>query len=303
MKATLPLHRAFFLSLLAAGCVVLAAVDGSAQEAGAAGELPAPIEDLQGGLHLGADDVVAILSARSLMLTQIEVSRIEEAKQAARDAALEYGTFAALTEGSDRSTALALGDLQLGAILYFSQASWTFWLNGEAVTPRSVPPGVQVLRVAPASVELAWTPDMNRPDQVRRLTLAPGQTYLVASGQVVETAEVATDTPEADAPADGEGGEGGAPASQGGASEAAAGTAQSNAVPADLALSPDQVDRLSELQQALSIVSGNAAAVGMTEEELQQLQSSLAASGDAGSLTPAQQEQLNRIQQATGAAQ
>ena len=41
----------------------------------------------------------------------------------------------------------------------------------------------------------------------------------------------------------------------------------------------------------------------MTEDELQQLQSSLAASGDAGSLTPAQQEQLNRIQQATGAAQ
>lgn len=300
MKAVQPLRPALSCFLLVAGLVVLAATRGSAQEAGAAAEPLAPIEDLQGGLHLSADDVVAILSARSLMLTPIEVSRIEEAKQAARDAALEYGTFAALTEGSDRSAVLPLGDLQLGAILYFSQASWTFWLNGEAVTPQSVPPGVQVLRVAPARVELAWTPDANRPDQVRRLALAPGQTYLVASGQVVESAEVRTETPGTDAPADGEGG---AAIPEGSAAEAAAGAAQTNAAPGDLALSPDQVDRLSELQQALSIVSGNAAAVGMTEDELQQLQSSLAASGDAGSLTPAQQEQLNRIQQATGAAQ
>ncbi|MDA0221443.1 MAG: hypothetical protein O3B22_18020, partial [Proteobacteria bacterium] len=193
MTLALPLQRCLPLF---AGLLMLAAAQAGAQESGESDALPAPIEDLQGGLHLSADDVVAILSARSLMLTAVEVSRIEEAKQAARDAALEYGTFAALTEGSGRSAALPLGDLQLGAILYFSQASWTFWLNGEAVTPRSVPPGVQVLRVAPARVELAWTPHTNRPDQVRRLTLAPGQTYLVASGQVVETAAVATDTPE-----------------------------------------------------------------------------------------------------------
>ena len=118
--------------------LMLAAAQAGAQESGESDALPAPIEDLQGGLHLSADDVVAILSARSLMLTAVEVSRIEEAKQAARDAALEYGTFAALTEGSDRSAALPLGDLQLGAILYFSQASWTFWLNREAVTRKLI---------------------------------------------------------------------------------------------------------------------------------------------------------------------
>ena len=247
-----------------------------------------PIEDLQGHFHFTAEDLAAILSDHSLMMTRSQVTSVENAKEVAAEQKEIHAEFAAITEGAVISNAPQREDFQLDAIMYFARDRWTFWLNGEAVTPESLPQGVSVLEVSPSRVRIAWTPDPAKPAATTSFALEPGQTYLVSSGLVLEADEAAAlaassddagaiDIEPLDAP-----------------------SGNSAATPSDLALSPDQVEQLSQLQQALSVVSGNAAALGMSESELQQLQESLAASGDAGALTPEQQEQLDRIMQATG---
>ena len=247
-----------------------------------------PIEDLQGRFHFTAEDLAAILAEHSLMLTRSQVTSVENAKGAAEEQAATYAEFATITEGAVISSAPQREDFQLDAIMFLGRDRWTFWLNGEAVTPESLPQGVAVLEVTPNRVQIAWTPDPTKPAATTSFTLEPGQTYLISSGMVLEADEAAALAASSDdagaidiEPLDAPSGEGAS-------------------TPSDLALSPDQVDQLSQLQQALSVVSGNAEALGMSESELQQLQQSLAASGDAGALTAEQQEQLDRIMQATG---
>jgi len=298
MRSGAPIRRLSWRVLVAGG-LLAAIAPGQAQETAETAAMPAPIEDLQGHFHLSADDVIDILSGQSLMLTSEEADRLEDARRAALEVASDHQQFAALTEAAEISEPLQIGDLELGAILFLSQSSWSFWLNDQTVTPQALPAGIAVLRVTPRLVELAWTPDPGSPGDVRNVTLAPGQTYLADSARVVETGETLTQTNSADTDGDTASADGNST----GAAEGGSGGAVANAAPGDLALSPEQVDQLGQLQQALSIVSGNAAALGMTEDDLQQLQSSLAASGGTGSLTTEQQEQLNRIQQATGAGQ
>jgi hypothetical protein len=279
---------------VAAGLVPATAQEGS--------DLTAvqPIEDLQGRFHFTPEDLVNILSTNSLMLTHNQIVGIEDAKDVAREQTGVHEEFAALTQDASSSRVLNRDNFQLDAIMYLSRQRWTFWLNGEAVTPDLIPQGINVLQVTPYLVELTWTPDASRPDSARRFVLEPGQAYLVGDGAVVESDEVAgrtQDQPQADDTAQ-SGDETGD--SDSANDEDSDGGSADNAAPGGLALAPQQVEQLAELQQALAIVSGNAAALGMTEEELQQLQQSLAASGDTSTLSAEQQEQLQRIQQATG---
>ncbi len=280
------------MSAALALCLTCGTIPAAAQD----GDIPAvvePIEDLQGNFHFTPQDLVDVLSSHSLMLSRAESERIEEAKRVARERESIHEEFAGLTQDAVISTTLQQDYFQLDAIMYLSRQSWTFWLNGEAVTPELLPQGISVLSVAPNLVELSWVRDPNRPDSVRRFVLEPGQAYVVADGAVVESDEVAGHTQEQST--------GGNETTGGDDDSDGAGTGTAgDAEPTDLALSPEQVQQLSELQQALSIVSGNASALGMTEDELQQLQQSLAASGDTSSLSAEQQEQLQRIQQATG---
>lgn len=290
----LPLLRCGLLALLLARLAAWA--PGAAAQEGTELVPVDPIEDLQGHYHFSPDDLVAILSTNSLMLTREQVLSIEEAKRLGAEQTGTHEEFAALTQDAVQSSALNQENFQLDAILYLSRQSWTFWLNGQAVTPDIVPEGMAVLEVGPDRVELAWTPDAARPGDVRNFVLAPGQAYLVADGSVVESDEIASQIqsqPDAESTRqdDGDGND---------TQESQDGAPVTNAAPGDLALSPEQVEQLSELQQALAIVSGNASALGMTEAELQDLQQSLAASGDTSSLSAEQQEQLLRIQQATG---
>lgn len=290
MSAHTHLRHAGGLLPAVVGSLLLIA-GAAAQDEGLATDL-APIEDLQGHFHMTPAEVVSILSSRSLMLTDNQSRLIEEAMRIARENEQEREAFVGLTENATMIEAPPLQDMELDAILYFSRENWTFWLNGQAVTPKSLPQGVTVRRVDPSMVELAWTPDAKRPDDVRQFSLEPGQVYLVDEGRVMESAERVAAPPEEaieteplEPPGEDDEGAAGVP----------------DAAPEDLALSAEQAAQIQQLQDALAIVSGNAEALGMTEQQLQDLQAGLAAGG--GSLTAEQQQQLQAIEDATGAGQ
>lgn len=82
--------------------------------------------------------------------------------------------------------------LYLNGVLYLGPRLWTIWLNGERVsgTGRRPDPGVddrlevEVVAVRADRADLIWTPSP-RHDAVR-LTLAPHQSFHLASGRVLE---------------------------------------------------------------------------------------------------------------------
>lgn len=249
-------------------------------------ELPpnTPVEDIVERYNLTPAAIVQILAGNSLMLSSVELARIDDAKRAASQIVTERPTSAGLSTEEFLAEPVVLRDFRLDAILYTSGESWMIWLNGEALSPGKQPSDVQVRRVTPQRVEFLWTPEATQFGGPKVITLEPGQVYLVASGATVEAAEFA--------------------ASGGGDGTVSVDIA---AEPVDatgatgLPLSEDQVARLAELQSALSAISGNAAALGLSEEDLAELQAGLAASGSSDGLTERQRELLERIQQVTGA--
>jgi len=238
-------------------------------------------------LGLEAWEIVDILSRHSLMLSEAQAERIEDAKAAARSVEQERLAFVGLTEGATLVTPIAIRDFKLEAIMYFSRERWTVWINGEAITPDRMPEDVRIRRVTAALVEIAWTPNPALPDDVREFTLLPGQIYLAASGQVVETSQQVLSAPASSEAT----GDGGMPAEQVEPSGPVA-------TPESLEMSTAQQAQLEQLQQALGLLGGNGAAVGLTDEELQSLQASMASGNE---LTVEQAEQLQRIQQNIGA--
>lgn len=142
--------RAF--SLIAALCLALVLPAGPAPRA----ETPAP-----------AGDATPLTS---LLFTATEVALIEEALRAAAAEAPAAGP----------------GALYLSGILYLGPRAWTVWLNGERVTPDRWPEHVEGLTVERDSIEvkLGFT-DGRSPVSIR---LRPNQTYIVATGEVVEGA-------------------------------------------------------------------------------------------------------------------
>ena len=74
--------------------------------------------------------------------------------------------------------------LHLSAIVWHAPDDWRIWLNGESFTPADAPGPVEVVRVTPDAVRLAWHADPAGPPH--RFELRPNQSYLIASGRVVE---------------------------------------------------------------------------------------------------------------------
>ncbi len=71
--------------------------------------------------------------------------------------------------------------LYLGAILYFGEQRWTFWLNGEEITPGDLPDQVEQVNVFPDEIFLSW---IDRPrDQIVTVTLRPREGYDLAGGR------------------------------------------------------------------------------------------------------------------------
>ena len=268
-----------------------------AQDDGAATQ---PFPDLEVHYGLTPQEVLDILSSRSLMLSREEAALIEDAKLVAAEFAASRASLEDLTgldaplygrvdslDGEPAETG-PLPDLRLDAILYLSPESWTVWINGEALTPAAMPASYRIGAIGPRSVEIAWQPEGAA---ARRFVLEPGQVYVAATGAVVEADEAGGLAAAVTAPAGDAGSD---------AQEPEPETVEPVAEPEDLVLSAEQAEELRQLQQALSIVSGNAAALGMSEQDLQALQESLAASGSTGTLSAEQQEQLRAVQQATG---
>jgi hypothetical protein len=74
--------------------------------------------------------------------------------------------------------------IHLGAILYHAPDDWRVWLNGQSFTPSGPAGPIEILKVTAERVVLAWRKGQDSPPT--RIELRPNQTYLTASGQVVE---------------------------------------------------------------------------------------------------------------------
>jgi hypothetical protein len=78
-----------------------------------------------------------------------------------------------------------VGDLHLGAVLYYGPRDWVVWLQGERWTPQTNRGGLHVVDVTPAGhVRLSLAAASGSPP--REITLKPYQTYQSESGAVVE---------------------------------------------------------------------------------------------------------------------
>lgn len=71
-------------------------------------------------------------------------------------------------------------DVQLGAVFYYAPNDWVLWLQNQRWTPQTRQEGLRILEVAPDRVRLVLV------DDNKEITLRPHQTYLVASGRIVE---------------------------------------------------------------------------------------------------------------------
>ena len=114
----------------------------------------------------------------SLLLSSELLALIEAARRADR------GLPAAATTTARAGLAAAPDVIHLGAIVYHAADDWRIWLNGRSYTPGAAPGALEILAVTAGAVRLAWRGDPARPPA--RFELRPNQSYLVASGAIVE---------------------------------------------------------------------------------------------------------------------
>jgi hypothetical protein len=108
---------------------------------------------------------------------------VQDLLEAARRA---RGTVAS-TAPADPASPLPVagpGALHLSAILYEGPSDWQIWLNGRSFAQSGVAGSIEVLRVQRDSVRLRWRGAGTR--QPAEITLRPNQTYIVATGEIVE---------------------------------------------------------------------------------------------------------------------
>jgi hypothetical protein len=84
-------------------------------------------------------------------------------------------------DGTAASAARAPAAIHLSAIVYHAPDDWRIWLNGQSFTPAATPGALEILALTADTVWLAW-----RGAPARRFELQPNQSYLAASGRVVE---------------------------------------------------------------------------------------------------------------------
>lgn len=109
----------------------------------------------------------------SLLFTEAEVAWIK-------------GTSASLSGEAELADTRAL---YLSGILYLSPRTWTVWLNGQRVTPERWPEHVKGLSVERDSIEVKLRVADDEP--LVTVRLRPNQSYIVATGEVVEGAAAA----------------------------------------------------------------------------------------------------------------
>ena len=114
----------------------------------------------------------------SLLFSSELLALIEAARRAEHDAPAAAATIA-------RAGPVAMpGAIHLAAIVYHAPDDWRIWLNGRSYTPGAAPGALEILAVTAGAVRLAWHGDPAR--QPQRFELRPNQSYLVASGAIVE---------------------------------------------------------------------------------------------------------------------
>ncbi len=133
-----------------------------------------PVEAAQAGAGNGGDHKTA---ADSLLFASGALRLLEAARAGEPPAAV------ALVRSRPAPPA---GSIHLAAIVYHAPDDWRIWLNGQSFTPAARPLAVEILKVTAERVVLAWRPRPGAPST--RIELRPNQTYVVASGEVVEGA-------------------------------------------------------------------------------------------------------------------
>ncbi len=118
--------------------------------------------------------------AQDSLLFSRRIQDLLEAARRARGAAVS----AAPADPASPLPVAGPGALHLSAILYEGPSDWQIWLNGRSFAQSGVAGAVEVLRVQRDSVRLKWRgAGARRPAEI---TLRPNQTYIVATGEIVE---------------------------------------------------------------------------------------------------------------------
>ncbi len=146
--------------------VLLLTTSAAPPLAAAPAEAP-PAAAADAGPHKGDDDAF-LFSSQALGL--IEAARAGE-------------QLAAVPVVRAAPTAPA-ASLHLAAIVYHGPDDWRIWLNGRSFTPRVRPPAIEILQVTVEAVVLAWR--IGPGASPIRIELRPHQSYLMASGRIVE---------------------------------------------------------------------------------------------------------------------
>ena len=177
------------LRLMAVFAIVLVVASGSAVRAQTAtpdSESEALNGDSEELTSLLFSGVEATLIERAL---RARVTQVGIRGRAAGDQ-LDEDLFFGLDEKAEEQPAAAPEArpvvLHFSAIMYISPRIWTVWLNGQRFSPDRWPEHVEALGVERDSIELTLrVTEGAAPVTVR---LRPNQTYIVATGEVVEGA-------------------------------------------------------------------------------------------------------------------
>lgn len=119
----------------------------------------------------------------SLLFTAEEVQEIEQARRAAAEPEDAASAQRAPEEPAVVRTP-GPGAVHLSGILYSGPQTWRIWLNGELVTPGRRPDYVERLQVERDAVRIRLEASAERPATLVRLR--PNQSYIVATGEVIE---------------------------------------------------------------------------------------------------------------------
>jgi hypothetical protein len=74
--------------------------------------------------------------------------------------------------------------IHLSAIVYHAPDDWRVWLNGQSYTPAAQPRAIEILEVTADAVRLTWRGGSEQ--RPRQVELQPNQSYLIASGEIIE---------------------------------------------------------------------------------------------------------------------
>ena len=74
--------------------------------------------------------------------------------------------------------------IHLSAIVYHAPDDWRVWLNGRGYTPAARPRAIEIPEVTADAVRLTWRGGAQ--ERPRQVELQPNQSYLIASGEIIE---------------------------------------------------------------------------------------------------------------------